>query len=391
MQEAYLDNSATTRPYPEVVQAVLAAMEDNYGNPSSLHRKGVEAGRAVARAREAVAVSLGVEASSIIFTGAGSEAINLAIKGLQPGRKGRHIITTAVEHPAVLNTCEQLKEQGLEISVLPVDTIGLVDTKALLQAVREDTFLVSVMYVNNEVGAVQPLAEISAVIKKLRGVGRKLFWHVDAVQAYGKLPLRPLELGIDLLSVSAHKVHGPKGVGALYAAPGTPLKPLVSGGGQEWGLRSGTENVPGIAGFGVAAGIIARETREAAAKLFALKKRLVDGVLAAVPGAVLNGPACREDEPGCAPHIANISFPGLRGEVLLHSLEGQGVYVSTGSACSSRKKPGSYVLRAMGLDEKLVEGAVRFSLSALNTAEEIDYAVQATAKVVKELRELYGE
>lgn len=390
MQEAYLDNSATTRPYPEVVKAVLAAMEDNYGNPSSLHRKGVEAGRAVARAREAVAASLGVEASNIIFTGAGSEAINLAIKGLQPGRKGKHVITTAVEHPAVLNACEQLKEQGIEVSVLPVNAIGRVEPKALLEALREDTYLVSIMHVNNEVGAVQPLAEIGTIIKECRGAGRKLYWHVDAVQAYGKLPLRPWELGIDLLSVSAHKVHGPKGVGALYAAPGTPLKPLVAGGGQEWGLRSGTENVPGIAGFGAAAGVIAQGVREAASQLFRLKRQLVEGILAGVPGAVLNGPPCKEDEPGCAPHIANISFPGLRGEVLLHSLEGQGVYVSTGSACASRKKPGSHVLRAMGLRDELVEGAVRFSLSTLNTAEEIVYAVEVTAAVVKELRELYG-
>ncbi|WP_027364952.1 cysteine desulfurase family protein [Desulfotruncus alcoholivorax] len=390
MREVYLDNSATTRPYPEVVKAVLAAMEDYYGNPSSLHRKGVEAGRAVARAREAVADSLGVEASNIIFTGAGSEAINLAVKGLQPGRKGKHVITTAVEHPAVLNACGQLRERGMEITVLPVNNVGMVDPEDLTRALREDTYLVSIMHVNNEVGAVQPLADISAVIKEFRGAGRKLFWHVDAVQAYGKLPLRPPELGIDLLSVSAHKVHGPKGVGALYAAPGTPLKPLVAGGGQEWGLRSGTENVPGIAGFGVAAGIIAREARETAPKLFNLKKKLVDGILAAVPGAVLNGPACREDEPGCAPQIANISFPGLRGEVLLHALEGRGVYVSTGSACSSRKKPGSHVLRAMGLAEQLVEGAVRFSISTLNTAAEIDYAVEVTAGVVHELRELYG-
>ena len=390
LREVYLDNSATTRPYPEVARAVLEAMEDNYGNPSSPHRKGVEAGRLVARARESVAASLGVAPANIIFTGAGSEAINLAIKGLSPGRTGKHVITTAVEHPAVLNACEQLKEQGLEVTVLPVDANGMVEVKDLIGALRADTYLVAIMHVNNEVGAVQPLAEISAVLKEFRQGGRKLFWHVDAVQAYGKLPLRPRDLGIDLLSVSAHKVHGPKGVGALYAAPGTPLKPLVAGGGQEWGLRSGTENVPGIAGFGAAAGVIAQDTGKTASRLFNLKKRLVDGLLASVPGAVLNGPACREDEPGCAPHIANISFPGLAGEVLLHSLEEQGVYVSTGSACASRKKPGSHVLRAMGLDEKLVQGAVRFSLATLNTAEEVDYAVRVTARVVKQLRELYG-
>lgn len=391
MREVYLDNSATTLPYPEVVRAVAEAMEDNYGNPSSLHRKGVEAGRAVTRAREAVAAGLGVAPGEIVFTGGGSEAVNLAVKGVLPGRRGRHVITTAVEHPAVLNACGQLKERGVEVTVLPVDGEGVVDPGHLRAALRDDTYLVAIMHVNNEVGAVQPLDELAAVIAEFRRAGRRLLWYVDAVQAYGKLPQRPAELGVDLLSVSAHKVHGPKGVGALYVAPRTPLQPLVAGGGQEAGLRSGTENVPGIAGFGAAAAVIAREALDghAAKKLFALKKRLVEGILAAVPGAVLNGPACREDNPRCAPHIANISFPGLRGEVLLHSLEGRGIYVSTGSACASRKNPGSHVLKAMGLKGELLEGAIRFSLSYTNTEEEIDYAVENTVAAVEELRALY--
>jgi cysteine desulfurase len=390
IREVYLDNSATTRPLPEVVGAVVDALENNYGNPSSLHRKGVEAGRVVTRAREAVAASLGVAPAEIVFTGAGSEAVNLAIKGARPGKRGRHVITTAVEHPAVLNACAQLKEQGIEVTVLPVDAAGVVDPERLAAELRDDTYLVSIMYVNNEVGAVQPLVEIAAVIGAARKAGRRLLWHVDAVQAYGKLPLRPRELGVDLLSISAHKVHGPKGVGALYVAPHTPLQPLVAGGGQEWGLRSGTENVPGIAGFGVAAEMIAREGHLAADRLRPLKKRLVEGILAAVPGAVLNGPACDKENLRCAPHIANISFPGLRGEILVHSLEGRGIYVSTGSACSSGKKPGSHVLQAMGLKEDVVEGAIRFSLSITNTEEEIDYAVENTAAVVEELRALYG-
>lgn len=390
IREVYLDNSATTRPYPEVVRAVVEAMEENYGNPSSLHRKGVEAGRAVARAREAVAASLGAAPGEIIFTGGGSEAINLALKGLAPGRRGKHVITTAVEHPAVLNACEQLKEQGVEVSVLPVDGVGVVDPEQLRAALREDTYLVSTMYVNNEVGAVQPLGEIAAIIAAVRKAGMRLFWHVDAVQAYGKLPLRPKELGADLLSVSAHKVHGPKGVGALYTAPQNPLRPLLAGGGQEGGLRSGTENVPGITGFGAAAAVSAREAGSVAEKLWPMKKRLVEGILAGAPGAVLNGPPCREDDPRSAPHIANISFPGLPGEVLVHSLEEHGVFVSTGSACSSRKKPGSHVLKAMGISEDLLAGAVRFSLSPANTMEEIEYAVEKTAAVVRELRALYG-
>ncbi|MFA7467558.1 MAG: cysteine desulfurase family protein [Desulfotomaculaceae bacterium] len=390
VREIYLDNSATTRPYSEVTRAVVETMDEIYGNPSSLHRKGVEAARAVARAREAVALSLGVATGDIIFTGGGSEAINLAVKGLAPGRRGRHVITTMVEHPAVLNACEQLKEQGVDVSLLPVDQAGVIDLQHLQTQLREDTYLVSTMYVNNEVGAVQPLADLAAVIADFRQSGGRLFWHVDAVQAYGKLPIRPKELGVDLLSVSAHKVHGPKGVGALYAAPQTPLRPLVAGGGQEGGLRSGTENVPGIVGFGVAAGVISREAGGAAERIRLLKQRLVDGILAGAPGSVLNGPPCREDDPRSAPHIANISFPGLPGEVLVHSLEQHGIFVSTGSACSSRKKPGSHVLKAMGLSENLLMGAVRFSLSPVNTAEEIDYAVAKTLAVVRELRLLYG-
>ncbi len=390
VREVYLDNSATTRPYPEAIRAAVEAMEEKYGNPSSLHRKGVEAARLVARAREAVAAALGVNPGDIVFTGGGSEAVNLALKGTQPGRGGRHIITTAVEHPAVLNACRQLQEQGMEVTVLPVDGEGVVDPWQLRAELRDDTYLVSVMHVNNEVGAVQPLEEIARAIAGFRRAGRELFWHVDAVQSFGKLPLRPKELGVDLLSVSAHKVHGPKGVGALYVSPRVPLRPLVAGGGQEWGLRSGTENVPGIAGFGAAAARNARDVDGAAARLFALKKRLVEGILSAVPGAVLNGPACREGNPRCAPHIASISFPGLPGEVLVHSLEERGIYVSTGSACSTRKKSGSHVLRAMGLPEELLESAVRYSLSPLNTEEEIDYAVAGTAAVAEELRALYG-
>ncbi len=389
-RQVYLDNSATTCPYPAVIRAVVEAMEEHYGNPSSLHKKGVEAGRLLSQAREAVATSLGVSPSEIVFTGGGTEAINLAIKGALPGRHGRHVVTTAVEHPAVLSALEQLKEQGVEVTVLPVDGQGVVDPQQLQEALREETYLVSVMYVNNEVGAVQPLEEISVVLAGFRKGGRKLLWHVDAVQAYGKMPVLPGELGVDLLSVSAHKVHGPKGVGALYVAPHTQLRPLVAGGGQEHGWRSGTENVPGIAGFGVAAAVIAREARGAQGKLFPLKKKLVEGILAAVPGVLLNGPPCHQNSSRCAPHIANLSFPGLRGEIVLHSLEERGIYVSTGSACASRKNPGSHVLKAMGVKGDLLEGAVRFSLSPKTTEEEIDYVVEQTAAVVQELYALYG-
>ncbi len=365
-------------------------MEDYYGNPSSLHKKGVEADRVLGQAREAVAAGLNVGPGEIVFTGGGTEAINLALKGALPGRRGRHVITTTVEHPAVLNACEQLKGRGVEVTVLPVDGQGVLEPGRLSEALREDTYLVSVMYVNNEVGAVQPLEEIAALLADFRRRGHKVLWHVDAVQAYGKLPVRPRELGVDLLSVSAHKVHGPKGVGALYVAPHVQLEPLLAGGGQEHGRRSGTENVPGIAGFGVAASVIARDAQGVTGKIYALKKKLVDGILTAVPGAVLNGPECRQDNPRCAPQIANISFPGLRGEIVLHSLEEQGIYVSTGAACGGRKNTGSHVLKAMGVAEELLEGAVRFSLSPVTTEEEIDYTVEQTVAVVQELYALYN-
>lgn len=390
VREYYLDNSATTRPYPEVVRAVVEAMEEKYGNPSSLHRKGVEAGRVINRAREAVAGSLGAAPGEIVFTGGGSEAINLAIKGAQPGRWGRHVVTTAVEHPSVLNACAQLKKHDIEVTVLPVDAQGVLDPERLRAELRDDTYLVSVMHVNNEMGAVQPLDEIAAVLEDFRKAGRRLFWHLDAVQAYGKLPQRPKKLGVDLLSVSAHKVHGPKGVGALFMTSNTTLWPLVAGGGQEWGMRSGTENVPGIMGFGVVAEKITQEVHNAAKSLFSLKNNLVEGILGRVPGAVLNGPACQEGNPRCAPHIVNISFPRLRGEILVHYLEERGIYVSTGSACSTRKNSGSHVLKAMGLKGDVLEGAVRFSLSPTNTLEEMDYVVENTVEVVEELYTLYG-
>ena len=388
--QVYLDNSATTRPFPNVVRTVAETMELYYGNPSSLHRIGVEAGRVLNHSRESVATSLGVAPSTIVFTGGGTEAINLAIKGALPGKKGRHAITTAVEHPAVLKAFAQLVEQGIEVSILPVDEEGLVDPSQLQETLREDTYLVSVMHVNNEVGAVQPLEEIAEVIQSTRRQGRRMLWHVDAVQSYGKLFLQPDKLGIDLLSVSAHKVHGPKGVGALYVAPKTQLSPLLVGGGQENGWRSGTENISGIAGFGVAAEAIFGTANQVAKQLSPLKKKLVAGIQEALPGVVLNGPACTKDNPCCAPHIVNLSFPGLRGEILLHSLEERGVYVSTGAACASHKNTGSHVLKAMGVQEDLQEGAIRFSLSVETTSEDIDYAVEQTVVAAGEYYALYG-
>lgn len=385
-QEIYLDNSATTRPAPEVVQAVVECMERIYGNPSSVHRKGLEAERAVARAREAVAGILGVEPKEVIFTSGGTESNNLALKGaaFSYSNRGKHIITTEIEHPAVRNVCRDLEEDGFEVTYLPVDGEGVLRAGDLERALRKDTILVSTMYVNNETGSVQPLEEIAKIIKGA-GNGDKIpVWHVDAVQALGRLPLFPQKTGIDLVSLSAHKVHGPKGVGALYVAGGISLRPQMSGGGQEGNLRSGTENVPGIAGFGAAAAKLEKGGGRAAEHMAGLRKMLVEGILDTIPGCRLNGPP-----PGsrrAAPHIANISFNGVRGEVLVHWLEGEGIYVSTRSACSSRKPAEHGVLKSLGLNEREMEGALRFSFSPGNTVEEVKIVLRKLKEAVEELR-----
>lgn len=386
MQEIYLDNSATTRPVPEVVQAVVECMEKIYGNPSSLHRKGLEAERVISRAREAVANILGVLPKEVIFTSGGTESNNLAIKGVaySLSRRGKHIITTAIEHPAVRNVCRDLEEDGFEVTYLPVDEEGVIRPGDLERALRKDTILVTTMYVNNEIGSVQPLEEIAKIIKKAKVRGRIPVWHVDAVQALGRLPLSPGEMGIDLVSLSAHKIHGPKGVGALYVAAGTPLRPLMAGGGQEGDLRSGTENVPGIAGFGAAVVKLEKGGGRAAEHMAGLRKMLVEGILEEIPRCRLNGPP-----PGshrAAPHIANISFEGVRGEVLVHWLEGEGIYISTGSACSSRKPAEHGVLKSLGLNDREREGAVRFSFSPENTAGEVKIVLEKLKEAVKELR-----
>lgn len=378
-REVYLDNSATTRVREEVAAVVLEAMTRQYGNPSSLHRKGIEAERLVQGAREIIARSLGVSSEEIYFTSGGTEANNLALKGavLARSRRGKHIITTAIEHPSVLNTCAQLAEEGFRVTYLPVDKEGVIDPEELRSNLTPETILVSTMYINNEIGSVQPLDQIAAV---LAGAGQDILWHVDAIQGYGKLPLKPRELGVHLVSISGHKLHAPKGTGALYVAGKVSLKPLFGGGEQEQGLRSGTENVPGIAGLGRAVELALAEQPGASARMKALKERLVAGLLERVPNARLNGP--RDG----APHIANISFPGVQGETLVHALEEVGIYVSTGSACSSRQSKPSHVLTALGLGREEISSAIRFSLAPCNEAEEIEYVLERLPRVVADLR-----
>ncbi|HHT01761.1 MAG TPA: cysteine desulfurase [Firmicutes bacterium] len=382
MLEIYLDNSATTQADPLVVAAMVAALQRDYGNPSSLHRRGAVAERLVTEGRAAVAEALGVAPDEIYFTGSGTEANNLAIKGTAAARKGRgrHIITTAIEHPAVLNACRAVQDQGYQVTYLNVDEQGVLRVADLEAALRPDTILVSVMHVNNEVGSVQPIRQIGALLQSLP-LGQRPYLHVDAVQSFGRLELDPQRWGIDMVAISAHKLHGPKGIGALWVRSGVQLVPLIDGGEQERGLRSGTENVPGIVGFGVAARQAHRERAAVQKRMTAWREKFIARIRSAIPSVRLNGP-----EHGAAPHIINLAFPGLPGEQLVHFLESKGVYVSTGSACSSRQ-PDSHVLRALGVPREA--GAIRLSLSRLTTEAEMDQAADVLVAVVRELQRLY--
>lgn len=380
----YLDNSATTPIQPEVLKTMEGVLAGTFGNPSSSHGLGVAAERVVREARDRVAAALGAAPEEIVFTSGGTEANNLALKGLTAAlrRKGNHLITTAVEHPSVLKTCRQLEEEGFDVTYLPVDPAGIIDSGQVAAALRDDTILVSIMHVNNEVGAVQPVEEVGRLLRRL---DRKVYFHVDAVQSFGWLGPRPRAWNVDLMTVSAHKIHGPKGAGALFVGSGTRLKPLITGGDQEGALRPGTENVAGIAGFGAAALLISQAPADRAERVRELRLRLWEGIAAAVPEVRCNGP----DGQSAAPHILNVSFP-VRAEVLLHSLEEAGIYVSGGAACHSRRPEPSHVLKAMGVRGQDLNGAIRFSLSSLTTAEDIDYTIGKLADTVPELLRYQG-
>ncbi|BAS27562.1 cysteine desulfurase family protein [Limnochorda pilosa] len=382
---AYLDHSATTPPDPEVIGAMVEAMSpEGFGNPSSLHRLGVEAERKVRRAREQVAALLEAAPDEIVFTSGGTEANNLAAQGgaRARARRGRHVLVSAVEHPSVREAAGRLADEGFRVEEVPVDREGRVLPDRLAERLRDDTVLVSVMRVNNELGTVQPVEELVRVVKERCP---EALFHVDAIQAAGLTRVTPRAWGCDLLSVSAHKLHGPKGVGALWIRPGVRLIPLVRGGGQERDLRPGTENVPGIVGFGRAAEL-ALSRRGEAPRVAQRRRRLEEGIRSRVPGVRRLGP----EEEHAAPHILNLAFAGLRGEVLVHGLEAEEVYVSTGSACSSRHTGPSHVLAALGEPQEAIEGAIRFSLSPLTTEAEVDQAIDAVARTVAELRAMIG-
>ena len=378
--EVYLDNSATTKAYPEVARLVADIMTEDYGNPSSMHLKGVEAEKYIKYSKKTIANIMKVQEKEIFFTSGGTEADNWALIGTAYAnyRAGKHLITTKIEHPAVLQTMEYLKEQGFEITYLPVDRTGRIRLKDLERAIRRDTLLVSIMYVNNEVGAIQPIEEAGALIKRINP--RTLF-HVDAVQGFGKLMLFPKKWTIVMVSVSGHKIHGPKGVGFLYIDERTKIKPIIFGGGQQRNFRSGTENVPGVAGIGKAAELIYRDLAEDTERLYRLKEYFVKE-LSLMPHIYINGP---QDETG-APHIVSASIAGIRSEVLLHALEEKGVYVSSGSACSSHKHTISATLESMGIEKQLMDSTLRFSFSVFTTKEELDYTLECLDELVPMLR-----
>ena len=378
--EAYLDNAATTRCYEEVRDIVVKTMMEDYGNPSSMHLKGVEAEKYVKEAAREIARTLKVQEKEIYFTSGGTESDNWALIGtaMANQRKGKHIITTVFEHAAISAPAAWLEEQGFEVTRVPVDSRGNLSMEELAAAIREDTILVSAMYVNNELGAVLPVEEIGALIKEKNP---DTLFHADAIQAYGKYRIFPKKMKIDLLSVSSHKIHGPKGAGFLYIGEKVKIHPLILGGGQQKGMRSGTDNVPGIAGMGEAARIIYEHLEENTSRMRKLKEYF-RGELEKIDNVEINGPVAGEG----APHILNASFLGVRSEVLLHALEDQGIYVSAGSACSSHKRTGSPSLGAIGLSPERKESAVRFSFSEFTTKEELDYTLETLKSLLPMLR-----
>lgn len=380
--EAYLDNAATTSVFPEVANIMLKVMEEDYGNPSSKHTKGMEAERYITNAAEDIASLLKCKTKEIIFTSGGTESNNMALIGaaLANKRKGMHIITTHIEHPSVHEPLARLEEHGFEVTYLPVNRNGILDENVLEDALREDTILVSVMYVNNEIGSVQDINKLCSVVKKK---DNSILFHTDAIQAYGKYKIIPKKLGADLVSVSGHKIHGPKGSGFLYVKDKTKIHPVILGGGQQRGMRSGTENVPAIAGIGLASKLIYGMENHVE-KMYELKKHFIDR-LAGLGGITINGMYGIPLEE-TAPHIISVLFEGIRSEVLLHALAAKGIFVSSGSACSSNHPGINGTLKATGVKDSLLDSALRFSFSVFTTKEQIDYTADVLAEELPVLR-----
>ena len=385
----YLDNSATTRQYDQVTDVMAEMMRETYGNPSSLHMLGVEAEKRVRASRKILASALGASEEEFFFTSGGTESDNTVLFGVAEARKraGKKIITTAVEHPAILEPAKRLEAMGFTVEYIGVDRNCHLNMDQLASAIDDGTILISVMGVNNEAGTILPIGEIAALKDKYnREHKTDILLHSDAVQAFGKVPvdLKGAYKGVDFLSVSGHKIHGPKGIGGLFIRKGIHLPPFMNGGGQERHMRSGTENTPGIIGFGKAAEMGMTDFAGRTDAMKRARARLLEGLLAEIPDIRINSP---QDETA-SPSVLNVSFLGTRGEVLLHTLEQEGIFVSTGSACSSNKKGRSHVLTAMGLSDKEIEGAIRFSFSEENTLEEMDYTVEKVKAAVTRFRRL---
>ena len=379
-QFVYADNAATTKLSPAVLEAMMPYLTEEYGNPSSLYRFGNHAKRAIEQARKEVADVLGAEPFEILFTGGGTEADNW-VKEIMRSLKARgknHFITSAVEHHALLHSAQRLQKEGFEVTFIPVDREGRIDPEQIRAAIRPETGLVSIMFANNEIGTIYPIKEIGTICRQA-GV----LFHTDAVQAAGHLPINVKEMNIDLLSLSAHKFHGPKGVGAFYCRRGIPLPSLIDGGAQERGKRAGTENVAGIVGLGAALRLANEEMSEASARVSAMRDRLIDGILQTVPMCRLNGPRHNRLPGNC-----NISFLGIEGESLLLRLDLAGIAASSGSACASSSLDPSHVLLAIGLPHEVAHGSVRLSLSDYNTEEDVDYILEKLPEIVSTLRSM---
>lgn len=379
--EAYLDNSATTRCADEVIEKVVKVMGTDYGNPSSKHMKGVEAENYIKEATKVIAKTLKCQEKEILFTSGGTESNNMAIIGtaMANKRRGNHVIVSSVEHASVKEPFNFLEENGFEVTYLPVDENGLVSIQDLKEALDDNTILVAVMYANNEIGTIEPIEEIGQVVKEYN---KDIVFFVDAIQAYGKFKIYPNKLNVDLMSVSSHKIHGPKGSGFLYIKGNTKIRPLILGGGQQKGMRSGTENVPGVAGLGVAAGLIYdSDFDKKIGKMYELRDYFIEE-LEKLDDVKINGMRKRQS----APHVVSVSFKDIRAEVLLHALEEKNIYVSSGSACSSNKPGLSSTLVAIGLDSSLLDSTIRFSFSFNTTKEELDYTLQALKELLPVLR-----
>lgn len=394
-KEIYLDNSATTRCFDEVIEYMSDVMRNAYGNPSSMHNAGVEAEKHLRYAKEVFAKNLKVSENEILFTSGGTESDNMALIGtaMANKRSGMHLITTKIEHPAILETMKYLEKQGFSVTYLDVNHDGIVEEETLKNALTKDTILVSIMHVNNEIGSLMPIEAYGKIIK---AYNPNIVFHVDAVQSYGKVRILPKKMNVDLLSISGHKIHGPKGVGILYINEKIKIHPIIFGGGQQKGMRSGTENVPGIAGIAKAAELIYTDFDEKISRLYELKQyfigeliKIEDVTINGVPNiqcSITDGDDLSELVRKTAPHVVSASFAGVRAEVLLHALESKGIYVSSGSACATNKPATSATLLAIKIDPKLLDSTLRFSFSVHTTKEELDHTVAALKEQLPMLR-----